>query len=75
MYQIIIKIPKEYYNEEQIADIKNDALVISDKFGAISVSNDSFEIVGYTSESVPNTDDLEAKYENIIITSLEVVNE
>lgn len=65
MYQIYLKIPKEYYSIEQIVEITNDALVISRKFGEIAVSNDAFELIGYIGSTEPDMSGLQSKYEHI----------
>ena len=80
MYQITIKIPKQYYNEEaeyDVKDIINDALAIVPRLGDIAVSNDSYEVVGYNSvhNDLSAFVDLQEKYEHIAILLTEITND
>lgn len=75
MFEILVKIPKEYYNDDteyNVKDIMLDAIPIMPRIGEISVSNNDWEIVGYISVNPkPDTTELQTKYENIIITNTE----
>ena len=80
MYQITIKIPKQYYNEEaeyDVKDIINDALAIVPRLGDIAVSNDSYEVVGYNSvhNDISMFMDLQEKYEHISISLVNIDEE
>ena len=77
MYRILIKVPREYYNDSTIEPyiIIKAAQVINNKVGQIAISNNHNDIVGYNDDidSSEQFNDLKVIYEHIsvVVTSLE----